>query len=75
MVTYYHCDRSENKQGPHKKKCNLKPRDRKKSIRDMTSKLYHYEIQINVVVSKISKCSSSLTYAIIYIHSKYSSHK
>ena len=73
-VTYYRCHRGGNKKRPHRKGGDVKPIDQKESRRDRTSRLCDCEFQMKVVEPKISKCSSGLVHATIYIHSKHSGH-
>ena len=73
-MTYYRCHRGGNKKRPHKKKSDVKLIGQKESRRDETFGLCDCELQIKVVKPKISRCSSSLVHATIYIHSKHNGH-
>jgi hypothetical protein len=73
-VTYYRCHRGGNKERPYRKMSDMKPIDQRKSRRDRTSRLCDCEFQIKVVEPKISRSSSNLVHATIYIHSKHSGH-
>ena len=73
-VTYFRCHRGGNKERSHRKGSDVKPIDRRKSRRDRNSRLCDCEFQIKVVEPKISRCSSSLLHATLYIHSKHSGH-
>ena len=52
----------------------MKPIDQRESRRNRNSRLCDCEFQIKVMEPKISRCSSSLVHATIYIHSKHSGH-
>jgi hypothetical protein len=73
-VTHYRFHHGGNKERHHRKWGDVKVMHQKESRRDMTSRLCDCEFQIKVVEPKISRCSSNLVHATIYVHSKHSGH-